>query len=104
MKRSNKQIEEEVRKTLDLAERIRPVEPSAGFKSRIMARLEAETPPVRVNWWRKNRLAIAAAIALLLANAVTVMQYATTSDDPLPYSQEADAVAEAYNMTLDNNY
>lgn len=104
MKNSNKHIAEEVQKTLDLAEHISPAGPSAAFKSRLMAQLATEeTPVVEVSWWRRNRLAIAAAILLLAANAVTVLQF-SGAEAPSEGTQGVEAVAEAYNLTFENSY
>ena len=104
MKDPNKHIAEEVEMTLELAENIQPARPSAFLKSRIMAQLEAEAVPApEVSWWRRNRFAIAAAVFLLVANALTVLQY-TGAKDQGQALEGIEAVAEAYDMNPDIKY
>lgn len=100
MKDPQKHIAEEVEKTLELAENIQAARPSAFLKSRIMAQLE---PVPEVNWWRKNRLAIAAAVVLLLANAVTVLQYSGGADQG-QQTKGVEAIADVYDMNTGSNY
>lgn len=81
-----KHLDQEIKKTMESLDGLQPAAPPADLAAQVADRLEQERPgqQLRVSW--QQRLAVAATVAILIANAGLIASDWQLSDTPEPGS------------------
>ncbi|MEY3442646.1 MAG: hypothetical protein RLZZ519_927 [Bacteroidota bacterium] len=70
-----KNTQEEIEATMNVADEIERVLPPAALKGKIMARIEQVSEPLSIPFYRRTSFAAAAAIVILVLNVATVLHF-----------------------------
>ena len=89
-----KSIQEEVEATLCVADQFARVSPSSALKGKILQRIDGLDEPNVIPFYRRTGFAAAAAVVILVLNAVTVFHYLRPTPANDGQTVQSDPIAE----------